>query len=104
MMYMYFVHVCDLKFPMFVCELLRCAEFERQTKGLHDGESESKELDDENLPTVVLIPAGMCLEKRAFYRVISGLHSSINIHLSAEHVVTSEYIYTQHIYNAATSY
>ncbi|XP_073248895.1 ERO1-like protein beta [Porites lutea] len=25
----------------------------------------------------------MCLEKRVFYRVISGLHSSINIHLSA---------------------
>lgn len=26
---------------------------------------------------------GLCLEKRAFYRLISGLHSSINIHLSA---------------------
>lgn len=27
----------------------------------------------------------MCLEKRAFYRAISGLHSSISIHLCAEH-------------------
>lgn len=27
----------------------------------------------------------MCLEKRVFYRVISGLHSSINIHLCAEY-------------------
>uniref|UniRef100_A0A3B5QEY2 Endoplasmic reticulum oxidoreductase 1 beta n=1 Tax=Xiphophorus maculatus TaxID=8083 RepID=A0A3B5QEY2_XIPMA len=27
---------------------------------------------------------GLCLEKRVFYRLISGLHSSINIHLCAE--------------------
>ncbi|OQR77249.1 ERO1 protein beta-like [Tropilaelaps mercedesae] len=27
----------------------------------------------------------MCLEKRVFYRVISGLHASINIHLCAEY-------------------
>ncbi len=27
----------------------------------------------------------MCLEKRAFYRAVSGLHSSITIHLSARH-------------------
>ena len=25
----------------------------------------------------------MCLEKRVFYRMMSGLHASINIHLSA---------------------
>ena len=25
----------------------------------------------------------MCLEKRIFYRLISGLHASINLHLSA---------------------
>ena len=44
-------------------------------------------------PSIVKLPpffesthAGMCLEKRAFYRVISGLHASINIHLSAEHI------------------
>ncbi|KAK0170198.1 hypothetical protein PV328_010787 [Microctonus aethiopoides] len=30
---------------------------------------------------------GMCLEKRAFYRAISGLHASINIHLSAKYLV-----------------
>ncbi len=29
--------------------------------------------------------AGMCLEKRAFYRAVSGLHTSITIHLSARH-------------------
>ena len=27
----------------------------------------------------------MCLEKRAFYRVVSGLHSSITIHLCANY-------------------
>lgn len=31
--------------------------------------------------------AGLCLEKRVFYRLISGLHSSINIHLCAEHLL-----------------
>lgn len=28
----------------------------------------------------------LCLEKRAFYRAISGLHTSINIHLCAEYL------------------
>lgn len=28
----------------------------------------------------------MCLEKRVFYRVISGLHASINTHLSAQYL------------------
>ncbi|XP_043280284.1 ero1-like protein [Venturia canescens] len=32
---------------------------------------------------------GMCLEKRAFYRVISGLHASINIHLCAKYLLSS---------------
>ena len=31
--------------------------------------------------------AGSCLEKRVFYRVISGLHASINVHLSAEYLL-----------------
>ncbi|XP_078001000.1 ERO1-like protein alpha [Glandiceps talaboti] len=31
---------------------------------------------------------GLCLEKRAFYRLISGLHASINIHLSANYLLT----------------
>lgn len=30
---------------------------------------------------------GLCLEKRVFYRLISGLHSSINIHLSADYLL-----------------
>ncbi|MPC23513.1 Ero1-like protein [Portunus trituberculatus] len=30
----------------------------------------------------------MCLEKRAFYRAVSGLHSSINIHLSARYLLS----------------
>ncbi|CAG7822881.1 unnamed protein product, partial [Allacma fusca] len=29
-----------------------------------------------------------CIEKRTFYRAISGLHSSINIHLSAKYLLT----------------
>lgn len=33
------------------------------------------------------LSAGLCLEKRVFYRLISGLHSSINIHLCAEHLL-----------------
>uniref|UniRef100_A0A1B6C188 Ero1-like protein n=1 Tax=Clastoptera arizonana TaxID=38151 RepID=A0A1B6C188_9HEMI len=33
---------------------------------------------------------GMCLEKRVFYRVISGLHSSINIHLSANYLLSAK--------------
>ena len=33
---------------------------------------------------------GMCLEKRAFYRAISGLHSSINIHLSAKYLLSDQ--------------
>ena len=36
------------------------------------------------------IAAGMCLEKRAFYRVISGLHASINVHLSAIYITNGE--------------
>ena len=31
----------------------------------------------------------MCLEKRAFYRVISGLHSSINIHLCSKFLLSA---------------
>ncbi|XP_074854619.1 ERO1-like protein alpha [Carettochelys insculpta] len=30
---------------------------------------------------------GICVEKRAFYRLISGLHSSINIHLCARYLL-----------------
>ncbi len=32
---------------------------------------------------------GLCLEKRAFYRAISGLHASITIHLCANHPTSS---------------
>ena len=31
--------------------------------------------------------AESCLEKRVFYRVISGLHASINVHVSAEYLI-----------------
>ncbi|XP_062862941.1 ERO1-like protein alpha isoform X2 [Trichomycterus rosablanca] len=30
---------------------------------------------------------GLCVEKRAFYRLVSGLHSSINVHLSARYLL-----------------
>uniref|UniRef100_A0A673FR35 ERO1-like protein alpha n=1 Tax=Sinocyclocheilus rhinocerous TaxID=307959 RepID=A0A673FR35_9TELE len=31
--------------------------------------------------------SGLCVEKRAFFRLISGLHASINIHLSARYLL-----------------
>ncbi|XP_034536913.1 ERO1-like protein alpha [Notolabrus celidotus] len=34
---------------------------------------------------------GQCVEKRAFYRLISGLHSSINIHLSARYLLDDKW-------------
>ncbi|XP_068081523.1 ero1-like protein isoform X2 [Anabrus simplex] len=33
---------------------------------------------------------GMCLEKRVFYRVISGLHTSINIHLCSKFLLSDK--------------
>jgi len=35
--------------------------------------------------TYVMPSSGLCLEKRAFYRMVSGLHTSINTHLSARY-------------------
>uniref|UniRef100_A0A4W6EKD2 ERO1-like protein alpha n=1 Tax=Lates calcarifer TaxID=8187 RepID=A0A4W6EKD2_LATCA len=35
---------------------------------------------------------GQCVEKRAFYRLISGLHASINIHLSARYLLEDSWI------------
>jgi ERO1-like protein alpha len=32
----------------------------------------------------------VCLEQRAFYRLISGLHASINIHLSANYLLSEK--------------
>lgn len=32
--------------------------------------------------------ANICLEQRAFYRMISGMHTSINIHLSAKYLLS----------------
>ncbi|XP_068237084.1 ero1-like protein [Palaemon carinicauda] len=32
----------------------------------------------------------MCLEKRTFYRAVSGLHTSINIHLSAQYLLSDK--------------
>ena len=31
---------------------------------------------------------GMCAEKRAFYRIVSGLHTSITVHLSLQEIST----------------
>ena len=33
----------------------------------------------------------MCLEKRAFFRILSGMHTSINVHLSAVHIISGLY-------------
>lgn len=30
---------------------------------------------------------GLCLEKRVFYKLISGLHASINLHLCANYLL-----------------
>ncbi|XP_048386651.1 ERO1-like protein beta isoform X1 [Stegostoma tigrinum] len=45
------------------------------SRGNDDGESFYKWLE------------GLCLEKRVFYRLISGLHASINLHLSAKYLL-----------------
>ena len=37
---------------------------------------------------------GLCLEKRAFYRAISGLHSSITIHLCANYLMADKVVET----------
>lgn len=38
---------------------------------------------------------GQCVEKRAFYRLVSGLHSSINIHLSARYLLQDNWFQKQ---------
>ncbi|KAG8444526.1 hypothetical protein GDO86_009621 [Hymenochirus boettgeri] len=35
---------------------------------------------------------GLCLEKRVFYRLISGLHASINLHLSAKYLLEDNWL------------
>ncbi|XP_044773718.1 ERO1-like protein alpha isoform X12 [Neomonachus schauinslandi] len=35
---------------------------------------------------------GLCVEKRAFYRLISGLHASINVHLSARYLLQETWL------------
>ncbi|CAI8018824.1 Ero1-like protein [Geodia barretti] len=42
------------------------------------------------LPFESSLVQGMCLEKRAFFRILSGMHSSINIHLSALYRVSGK--------------
>ncbi|XP_029281950.1 ERO1-like protein beta isoform X4 [Cottoperca gobio] len=41
---------------------------------------------------------GLCLEKRVFYRLISGLHSSINIHLCAEYLLDGTKLIQSQVY------
>uniref|UniRef100_A0A6I8P0V5 ERO1-like protein alpha n=1 Tax=Ornithorhynchus anatinus TaxID=9258 RepID=A0A6I8P0V5_ORNAN len=36
--------------------------------------------------------SGLCVEKRAFYKLISGLHASINIHLSARYLLQDTWL------------
>lgn len=41
-----------------------------------------------NLGSVCLFSwIGLCLEKRVFYKLISGLHASINLHLCANYLL-----------------
>ena len=46
------------------------------------GTSKKKQFSAAFLPKAL---EKMCLEKRAFYRAISGLHSSISVHLTSQH-------------------
>lgn len=41
---------------------------------------------------------GMCLEKRAFYRAVSGLHASITVHLSSQHPEGTEDSKSNHLF------
>ncbi|XP_077180175.1 ERO1-like protein alpha [Paroedura picta] len=43
---------------------------------------------------------GLCVEKRAFYKLISGLHASINIHLSARYLLQDTWSKKQWGHNA----
>jgi hypothetical protein len=43
---------------------------------------------------VFIVFTGMCLEKRVFYRAVSGLHSSINIHLCSKYLLSGMCNYT----------
>uniref|UniRef100_A0A3B3DVN9 ERO1-like protein alpha n=1 Tax=Oryzias melastigma TaxID=30732 RepID=A0A3B3DVN9_ORYME len=44
---------------------------------------------------------GQCVEKRAFYRLISGLHASINIHLSARYLLDDSWYQKKWGHNAS---
>nr|XP_033808297.1 ERO1-like protein alpha [Geotrypetes seraphini] len=44
---------------------------------------------------------GLCVEKRAFYRLISGLHASINIHLSARYLLQETWLEQKWGHNAS---
>lgn len=43
------------------------------------------------LMTFVIPTAGMCLEKKTFYRLISGFHTSINVDVTANWIVPREF-------------
>ncbi|KAJ3594225.1 hypothetical protein NHX12_006556 [Muraenolepis orangiensis] len=57
---------------------------------LHDDESERFCVID-----------GECVEKRAFYRLVSGLHASINIHLSARYLMDDNWFKKRWTHNVA---
>lgn len=44
---------------------------------------------------------GECVEKRAFYRLVSGLHASINIHLSARYLMDDNWFKKRWTHNVA---
>ncbi|XP_037553644.1 ERO1-like protein alpha [Nematolebias whitei] len=44
---------------------------------------------------------GQCVEKRAFYRLISGLHASINVHLSARYLLDDSWFQRQWGHNVS---
>ncbi|XP_036292401.1 ERO1-like protein alpha isoform X3 [Pipistrellus kuhlii] len=56
----------------------------------HDDSSDNFCEADEN--TFYSWLEGLCVEKRAFYRLISGLHASINVHLSARYLLQDTWL------------
>uniref|UniRef100_A0A8C5APU1 ERO1-like protein alpha n=1 Tax=Gadus morhua TaxID=8049 RepID=A0A8C5APU1_GADMO len=56
---------------------------------------------EENSPAFYRWLDGQCVEKRAFYRLISGLHSSINIHLSARYLMDDNWFQKKWSHNVS---
>ena len=85
------IHHCKVSFH---CRDAQTSVMEPFTGPNTEG-NHSKSFWHVSMPVVLcllftVVFAGSCIEKRTFYRAISGLHSSINIHLSAKYLLSGE--------------